>query len=588
MKCRRCFYWDAPAGAHICEQCSRNFGKPELGWLLVLILTYALVGRLAHYIYSGCFFSFSDSFGGYCRHVFSGSTDFLFPLDVAKWHGFAVLLGVIFAFMAVVPAAAALLYGSWAGSVMVLIGSALSPFAFFSIPGILGCILSGSFFLRQRSKYAAIVIGAMPGLMYFLWSSVGAFDAGRSWKYLVPLLVAVAVCLAWGAAVVSSAAYRHWKATFLNFSVPVVAGVAFIWLSISVGFDRLEYLVLVNEQSVTGAWFRPTIGPERILKIAPWDEARAESAPAQSQDGLQNLLKVHAYFNLAKSFSFDAFGRYAATYSASSFAAGALYQQAEIANAMLDIPRLKNEARFSVYTDRVNGASVPIYEAIQANFHASLVAPMAYLKTADYYFQKGQFEVAVGHYKKLVDVFERELPLNFQPSRDCSVEGALAAFGRQRRPSGKERLFVMDDCIRHARRMIKIIEGNGDYDGEPLRRFAAADRRLFSSMDQINAILDSSAYKDASLTDVLLLEKIRWKPVLDPSELESLAGRFPSSCVADSIFFYLGEAYFRGGQRDENRLEPARQSFQRVIDEYPDSIHFVTAQKRLSEISSLE
>jgi len=590
MKCARCFFYDAPEGEHLCEHCARNTTPRELVWLALIIISYAAVSRFGHYLFSGMFFTFRDEFNYYYRHVFTGPKDLMFPVDIAQWEAHGLMIGLVFAFMSVVPVITAVLYGAWAGVLTVLLGAGLSPFAYFSVAGTIGSLIAGSHWSKMPRKEISALLGLVPCIVYFALRFIPRDGSRFDAVYLIPLGVFVVFSVLLSLYLVRSAQYRNWRATTLVVMTPLAGVVFFVWLAAGVGFDRLEYVVIANKMGISGDLFNPRVSRRSILGSGEAEKRRWQPFPGGPGKSLLRVLNVKEYFDRTRERALSVFFDYVGRYSTSPLCPLALYDIAELLNAKLDIAALKDTAAFSVYTDRIASAALQSYNRIRRDFHNSPITPLAYLKTAEYYYQHGDFISAVKTCRDLIGRFESKIPTDYDPPPGLSLRAILTRMGTQKELARDEKLYLIDYCCRHAHHMVKTIENNDDYDGEPLRKFARLDSHAANYASELEAILSDKAYEGTKLADNLRLAILTVTSAPDVNKLGKLLeqltgkGERPTSDVIDGVLYYLAEAYYLGAFDNPEWLEKARGLYSRLIAEYPDSIYYVRCKARLIEL----
>jgi len=591
LTCKRCFYYLKPKNEAVCRQCTRNTTGSDFAWLIVVFIAYLAVARFSHYLFSGMFFSGRDEFGYYYRHIFSGFHNLKYPIDIAVWKSHALMLGLIFAFLSVIPLAASLLYGAWAGVLLALLGSALSPFAYFSVAGAIGAMITGSEWTRIPNKYISVLLGLIPSILFFGFYFIPINYSAAGFVYILPyvvfLLSSVLACLL----IVYSAKHRSWRATAVVVAAPLCCGIFILWLIVGVGIDRLEYVVLSNKMSITGTIFNPHINRDRIIKDDDAGPAPLNSSTYVSSDTqLKSILKIQQYFNLTRDYALKAFLGFADNHSTSDLCPLALYNIADLVNAKLDINSLKERGTFIIYTDRIEAESLKSYNLIRKNHHSSPVTILAYLKTADYYYQQGDFATAVMTYRELISQFESKIPKTYDPPYGLSVETIVLNMGAQTLKSQDDNYYLLDYCCRNARQMLNLIENNNDFDGEPLRKFAGLDKHSRNYSAELKRILSDKAYEATLLTDNLRLALLTHSPSPDVDQLRKLQIQITNtkgastSDIIDRLLFHLAEAYCLGAFDKREWIETARRLYRRIIIDYPDSIYYVHCKARLVEL----
>ena len=221
-----------------------------------------------------------------------------------------------------------------------------------------------------------------------------------------------------------------------------------------------------------------------------------------------------------------------------------------------------------VYASRVTPEALADYQVIRKDFADSPVrkdfadSPVvveARLSTARYYLEHHQFEPALRELRDLVDFCDVRVPRGFRPSGD----GSSAVRWRTTRLTPEERSEFYSEVLAQARRELRFVEQNSDYNRIPLMLFYQLDEHQPDYETELGRIL--KWFPDSRLADnirLALLERREYKL----EELEALLAEYPKGDAAPRMLLLLGEGY-----RERRKFAEAEKVLGRVVAEFGDS-----------------
>ena len=547
MKCSECFFTNQSVDDEVCRRCSRNFTRAELVDVLLLGAVYLVLCRFCGYLFTGDFFHHPWS-GGLLFPV-RAQEMFTFPVDLSQYPWHVLTVGWVYALVILVPVLVGLFYGARPGMVVAL-GAWFVPGPFFFLFLALGALVAGKRIHRRVSVGNSVALALVPPAACLLVFTMPAL-AGRSGMLAwLPWLVAAGLSAICVPLVLWLARWRDYQVRFLAAAAAVGVAAAVLFFQWTVGFAKVEYEYLRTTHGPLAADFR-------ILAPPLGADHSAEDRTRETRE----------LYELRRRAALEAFSRFLSRFPHANETPIALFEHAELQNLRAYFTGTRPNMLL-VYASRVTPEALADYQVIRTDFADSPVrkdfadSPVvveARLSTARYYLEHHQFEPALRELRDLVDFCDVRVPRGFRPSGD----GSSAVRWRTTRLTPEERSEFYSEVLAQARRELRFVEQNSDYNRIPLMLFYQLDEHQPDYETELGRIL--KWFPDSRLADnirLTLLERREYKL----EELEALLAEYPKGDAAPRMLLLLGEGY-----RERRKFAEAEKVLGRVVAEFGDS-----------------
>ena len=576
--CRHCFHSSSTTHPERCILCARNPSAGEfIRFVLVGVLFFLLllVGRL---MIRGESFPGALRFAtaeGWDRH-----TSFFYPVDLSLFPRHAISVGLFFGAVVSIPVITSLVFGAGYGVALAAMAylSSVAPGAALFVT-LIATAAGASWAPTRRPVWRAVAASAVGDMMVaaYLYPDTAALSRLGLTAY-APLTCAIAFSLLLSAGALSLAKARLWRAQ----SAIIAGSVAFVLTSsvfaLSVGYD-----VVANRLAHRGYSLE-----DGLLAVATKAEAvRAPAVFAATEENatrrLESLLALLAYTERIKTTTMEAFAEIAERFSESAISPVCWYHSLQASSLIVDRPALVEEGVLRLREDLARRDWAHHYLTICERYPASPISALAYLDLASIALHEAHFGQVRGHLVRLMNIFERQIPRDYVPRADWTLESVFERFSRNGSFTQEENSFLCDYAVRRGRRMLRFIEENTDYDSEPLRIFCSMRPSDDAYVETIDKLLASSAYAESRLQDNVRLARMRATGGPRLKELLSLLEEFPSGDVVDEVLYQLARAY-EGKDATPENLERRRHYLSRLVVEYHQSVYYPDARAMLDRL----
>jgi hypothetical protein len=544
MKCSECFFTNQRVDDEVCRRCSRNFTRAELVDVILIGAVYLVLCRFSWYLFTGDFFHHPWTGGA----LFSVRAQemFTFPVNLSEYPWQALTVGWVYAMVILIPVLVGLFYGARPGMAVAL-GAWYVPAPFFFLCLALSALAAGTRVHQRLSVGNSLALALAAPMAYLLVFTMPALAGKSGMQAWLPWVVAAGLSGAGAPVVLWIARWRDYQVRFLAAAAAIGAAAAVLLFQATVGFSKVEY-----------EYLRTTYGPLatgfRIL-VPPQD---AEHSAADRERETREL------YEQRRRAALDAFSRFLSRFPHTTESPPALFEHAELVNLRAYFTSSRPNMLL-VYTNRITPEALADYQIIRTDFADSPVrkdfadSPVvveARLLTARYNYEHQQFDTALHELGDLVDFCDVRVPSGYRPS-------GLVVEWRTKRLTPEERNEFYSEVLGEARRELRFVEQNSDYNRIPLMLFCQLDEHQPDYETELQKIL--KWFPDCRLADNLklnLLERRQYKP----EELEALLAEYPKGDAAPRMLLLLGEGY-----REKQKFETAVECLKRLVTEFGDT-----------------
>ena len=552
MLCPRCPFFSGEVPADVCARCSRvrrlADGRALLAAAGLLVLSW-VAGHTLTYFFTGSFWTWPFAAFGEAGHSLQLPQDYRFPVDLGAYPAFAVVLGLLYGILSVVPALAACLLGLWVGVVLALASWAWVPHPWFPAVLLAGAVVAGLSWGGARRWLRRLAFGVGLPVAFVVAAHVVSAAKSQQVVDLLPGAVAAAVAAALVGLTYREVYWRSLRVLPVTLATLVVMAASPLLFSLTVTFPAHSYRLLSVRFSVESLSSR-----EAADGLADFDGRRSEAAAR--------------------------FADFAGRYPGSPLAPEALIQEARLLNLRATAAADGRTSVSSVeppqfFEDRIAPEALPVYASIIKLAPASVAAARARLEQARWSLQNGRFEEARQRYRDVLVTYETHIAPGYEPPADLLLRGVCRRVGHPpggrataRRPdtasrrdsplglSGSDRAkapslqFTPEEtqvayyeAYLTARQALAFLAGNGQVEGEPLRLFlrlapSAAD--YGQRLEELLLLYPEDVYPDLGLLDDIRVALARGLPD-EAQRLTQLLARVPRGDGYGRALYRLAE-----------------------------------------------
>ena len=568
MKCTECFYDGPLIKEGTCESCGRNITGRERLRIAVIVLVYFLVARLLFYLFTGSIGSVRDASGAAVNFHFNPLESFFFPISVLEHPSYLIVMAFMLFLMVFVPVALAMAYGPLWGTVIGAMGAVLSSIHFLGPAAVIGSFISGSRYFKMKNKIVSLCLGLAPGAIFFIVQIMISPDRGldrlETAAAHLPYFLVVFLLIVFAVVTVIAMRLNNWNPRILVMEVCIITVFILILFFAKLTTADVEYPILKRDYAIDGRLFRGIV-------------AAAKDASEAGAVKRFEISEIDGKMDECRDRAIEAFDRFIRHYPSGDLAAGAMYEKCRVLNMKAGVLRGENGDGFILCQDTISPKSEAILKKIIDAYPLTREAAWSNLELASFYCQRGRFGEALRACQNGVDTYASRVGRDYaqevqRPVR--SVPGLIRAKRAQRR---REVLDAYDDTIRRAKKMMRFIKENGDYDGEPLRKFCELNVCTPDYRERLEEI--PNLYADTALEDNVLLALAASRRDVSISELEEIYAKHPGGDASDEILFRMAEVC---GQSSETAMRgKAERYLERLVKTYPESPFYREAKRLL-------
>ena len=567
LACRTCFYAASDPLDRDCQLCARNPSSAEVARALVCTTVFFATLLLARLMILG------EVVPGGLAPAAPAWNPFAFPVDLAYFPWHAATLGLFGALLVALPLVAAVLFGPAWGAGLAALAWLVGPFPWVGLYGVAAACVIGLSVRPSRHPIGRTALAAVIGvgvLALRLWPARA--DVERlGWIARLPVWVAFLVAVFIVIAVLAAASRRHWRAGGLVFAV-IAGAVGLVTLfSISVGYEKVAGRLVYEGYAPDSRHFDLRVSPEAVRAPDAFSPDRASDSRR-----IVRALAVSAYAEHLKRRASHAFADVARRFKESAVAPVCLFNIVRVSRLALDVESLVRDGDARFITAAPDAEAVIACSHINTRYGASPVSALAYLVSAESALRKGAFSQVDQLCTRLLNVFTRQVPKNYVPPANASMDEVFDAFAVRGAFLPDEVTFLYDHAVRRANRLRELVRENADYDSEPLRIFCSVGPQDDTYEETIDALLSNSAYAHARLRDNLRLAKVVYAGGRDVRELGAILDEYPAGDVVDEVLHLLVECHARAGASAAN-VEKRRHYLQVLVNGYPESVRYPAA-----------
>ncbi len=531
MRCSQCPFFAGEVPEDACARCSRSLRPATVLAAAALVLGYGLLCRGLHYLLDGSFYHLLPA------HRLSLPADYVFPVNLSVHPEYGVVLGLLYGLVVGLPALAATVMGFWVGASMALLGGLSLPHGWFFIVLLVSAALAGSRLGGPRWWWRRLLLGTGVPMAVLLSAHVASALSAGELVHLLPAAVATVVVVLPACLWRREVRWRslRWQPVLV---VALVLGLAApLLFSFTVTFPYHRYRLLWGRWSTAGGSAGEASPFERSLAAALRDPGPGAQDPTDACERIRGQAA-------------GAFADFAQRHPGSPYAPEALCQQAVLLNLTCTVDA---DGRARVHQVRISPEALLIYTRIIDRYSDSVAAVRARLEQARRSYEQTRFEEARQHYRDILTTYESHVPPDYQPPADLLLAGVTARAGSGRQFTGEERQVAYYEAYLSARQALVFLQGNGQFEAEPLRLFVGLDARADDYRDRLKELLllyPEDVYPDLGLHDDVHLVLARGQPDED-QRLEALLARYPAGDARDRALYRLAELAFQRGQPGE-------------------------------------
>ncbi len=509
----------------------------------------------------------------------------LAPISIEQVPMMIPVLGLILAALVSIPVLTAILYRMACAIPFILSVGFVAVMPWLAIVLLASCLLASVRPFKSRSKFASALMSLLPVILYFFMASrqtepavdVLANPADRI-KVLAPLILAVlASAIVMGIVLIIAHIVKYRPGAIsplltVLFLTPVAI------FEFGVGRDELYYRLLESEYGPSSDYFM------REEAASAFDAAVAAERKRSGQSAESARALVETRWSLAldpelgqvlhryKQRAVAAALGFIRSFPDSVYAPNALYVQARTQDMRVDLVAFATHRRFDFYADFPSEASRWPWTRIEHHAQSSPLGTVARLRLAQLDARLGQVDEAIAWLVEL----DRKSGSTANAQQDQASSGIF-----ERRSTESSLGIPVARHLIEAPKLRQLLEANRDplYGHEPLAAFMALDPRDVNRKNDLASLL--AKFPRCQLQDNIELEMAL--AVVDPEQrsklLENLVTTNPTADALPEAVFQLGQTYF------EMKAYPgARSAFERVLNEFPNSLWAKSAEAELRKI----
>ncbi|MFH0964308.1 MAG: hypothetical protein V2A58_09885 [Planctomycetota bacterium] len=579
LACPHCFQAGEVVARENCLLCARNPSAGEFVRFLVVAVAYFLllvVGRLM---------ILGEAFPGALRfadlRAWDRNASFLYPVDLSVFPFQALALGLFFGALVSIPVSTALVFGAMYGALLGVIAWFLSPVPKIGLVIALAAALAGPSWHPTRRPVRRAALASLLGTLALVPVLLPGAEARNAIGVLafVPLFAALPVSAGLAGAIIAVARERKWRA------FPVVAGSAAAFLSVSTAFALAAgYNVVAGR--LAAASYAPD-GPTFRVQTVPAAVRAPSGIEGDEADARMKIERVFAllvYFERLKENGEGVFENVAERFEKTEVAGVCRYLGVTVATLVPDRASLVGEGIVRPRRDLLPLDRVDACRAICEEYPSSPVSALAYLELGRAALSQARFAEGRERLVDLVNIYERQVPVGYVPPTDVTAAKVFEDFARRGHFVDEEKYFLCDRAIREARRLLRFLAENADYDAEPLRLFCSVRLSDDACVEIIDGLLGSAAYAQSKLRDNLRLARMQATGDFRLGELLGILRDYPDGDVIDEVVFRLAEIFRRRGAAADREEE--RHYLSRLVVEQPGSVFYPEALARLKALEA--
>ena len=577
MKCKKCFFVSDDVKEEVCESCSRNIVGKEYLRILCIALFSFVVARFFFYLLTASVVRPRDAFGVPIDLHFDPLISFFFPVSLLEYPSYFFVISLVMFVLIFVPVVLAMAYGPLWGILAGAVAALLSPIHFLAFPIAVGCFFSGSRYVKLNNKMVSLCLGFSPAVIFLFFqvasSSRKDIDSLTRASVLTPYIFLIFLLIAFSFATVAMMRHSHWNPQIVLFETGLAAASVFILFFAAIGIVEIEYPVLARNFSLEGELFEEAIKAGRFDVNTSGETDRGKK--------LARIAEFKMRIERDRAKAIEAFDSFIRAFPSSKRTPGAMYEKCRLLDVKTDVNHLKLRGEVLLYAEMISPKSEEIYRSIIEQFPLSKEAARSHLRLASYYCRSGKFEEAATALEDVVDTYASRIPKDYSQT---ARRRARSIIGRLRNKSAQragETVAAYDDAVRWAKKTLRFIKDNGDYDGEPLRKYCELDPRAGDFGEKVNELM--LLYPETALKDNLILAILPEMPGARVLQLEDLYREYPEGDTADEVLFGLGKSLY-GAARDRAHLQRAEKYLIEMTKTYPQSPFFWKAKEILLEI----
>lgn len=608
---------EGPAIVDVWSRTSRRYRRRSVLMLLVLAVLFAGLCCFTFWLRTGVYRPWmSEHYGDVLVRSFRPSgaeqitlSDFLTsPISVKDVEVYGIIMGLLLASLSSIPLLVAILYRfpfSIPFAVMVMFLAAM-PWLGITVLG--GCVLASLRPLRFSFRYASALIGLIPIAIYFVSASLEPAESNLKLTQHQALLYAPWVLAVLGSCIICALALGI--ARLIDYrpgGIPPVLAVLFaipVFLFHSqVGRDELEYRLLAREVGPgSRTMFRMVDIGEQAYRAATrrWSRSRNESYDQIHRDELRHFVKkaiLRCEEDRAHAVALcDAFILH---FPKSRHVPNVLFLMARAQNHRIQRRRLEEDHRAEFRWDVPSRASRGTCETLLEQFPESDPGIVALYQIAILEARSGGegMDRAIALLGTLTRRFDASLAA--VSPQDSSDRERTPVF--RKAPSSTGLGIDIRVLVRRARRLREMLAscradaskpydelfiGQADVPGESVHPMQLllwlddADPHYKANMEGISQHFGDSRTRGYVEIRLALLEPAISRRIQQfRSAVASLRGR-PAGAEA---LLRLGDAL-----QEDSILDEAKEAYDELAKEYPESCRAQEARERLSSLSLLE
>ncbi len=527
-----------------------------------------------------------------------------FPISIYDVPLQIVVLGLLLAALVSIPILISILYRFPAciPFLLVIAFLAMMPWLALTVAG--SCLLASVKPFRFSFRYASALLGLSLVVVYFFSASRQSASAVQlldspadQIKFVAPWVLAIiASCVVCGFVLVIARAVNYRPGAVLPllatmFAVPVLL------FEFYVGRDELQYRLLMHRYGPGSAFFADKDVSDEYARAvdlrmrmhdepAPPREAVEAQVDLRWQLELELLSDRRTLFAEHRDEAIRACDRFLHHYPDSRYACNALYVRGLAKDMRVDLSTFRSDKVIRFYNTFPDASSRHSWEKLYAIESQSRLTPLsavALLRLAQLDARECNVAQAIDRLETLIRNFQDPAVATTQPIGNA---GPLQSTFATRRPAASLTVPI-ESTLFEARRFLDLLRSNGSPPGgDPLYGFAPmcgtdaswknthvfgmlrlSPRDAYNYSKNLRLLLQR--YPDCLLADNIQLEIAKREDdlVKRTALLEDCVNRRHPGDALPEALFRLGEAY-----QQAERPGDARQAFQRILTEFPDSI----------------
>jgi len=522
-------------------------------------------------------------------------SDFLiFPISVEHVPAHIVIVGLLMASLVTVPIMVAMLYRLPVAIVFLLIVAFVAVLPWLTVTLLLSCIIVTIKPFRFSFRYATVLVALIPVAVYFILTSARGSPTGavalagpaERMKLYAPWVLAVMASCGGSGIVLAVAYVINYRPGGIAPLLAVLFAIPLILFWTEVGRDELEYRLLEHDCGPGSDQYFVDLDTRELIQRAAELEwiSDAQKDQREIKSIIENKflqLKLALPTELVRQQESvtkrcDAFIR---SFPDSRYVPNCLYLKGRAQNMRIDMELLRNEALLQFYTDFPSAASRDTWQRLLGDAPDSPFSSVAGLNLGLLYAREGNLRLAQDVLQRVVDRFGRS---SLTVSKPVPVSGIRQLLARKP-PSTSLGVDAQAVAEKAAQLLSLIMENQEDRladrvypENNPVSMLLRCDPRDRSYADNLRRIMQ--LYPNAKLGDNLMVLWVLLEPDGNTrrSKLMECAKRYRDGDAAPHAIYELGVLELR-----HNRKAEARETFELLLKQYPDSPWSASAQRKL-------